>query len=116
MGLAEGARFLAGEHDFRGFASSGQVKPHYRCQVTHARWEARRNAEGFIFDIEADRFLHHMVRFLVGTMVDIGRGRRPASDIELLLARRDRVKASPPAPPEGLYLMEVTYPQPGPKA
>lgn len=115
-GLAEGAHFLGGEHDFRGFASAGPVKPHYRCRVTHAHWEARRNAEGFIFDIEADRFLHHMVRFLVGTMVDIGRGRRPASDIERLLARRDSVKVSSLAPPEGLYLMEVTYPQPGSNA
>lgn len=110
--LAAGARALHGEHDFRSFAAKGQIKPHYRCRVTLAQWEARRNAEGFIFDIEADRFLHRMVRFLVGTMVDVGRGRRPAEDIALLLARHDNSLASPPAPPEGLYLMGVTYPQP----
>ena len=109
--LAAAARVLVGEHDFRAFAAKGQVKPHYRCRVTDARWEARRNAEGFIFDIEADRFLHRMVRFLVGTMVDAGRGRRPTEDIELLLARCDNSLASPPAPPEGLYLMGVSYAQ-----
>lgn len=107
--LAAAAGFVPGEHDFRAFAARGQVKPHYRCRVSEARWEARRNQEGFIFDIEADRFLHRMIRFLVGTMVDIGRGRRPADDMEMLLATHDNSRASPPAPPEGLYLMGVRY-------
>lgn len=109
-GMTAAASSLVGEHDFRSFAAKGQVKPHYRCRVKVAAWEKRRNDEGLIFDIEADRFLHRMVRFLVGTMVDVGRGRRPADDITVLLARRNNALASPPAPPEGLYLMRVTYP------
>ena len=62
------------------------------------------------FTIEADRFLHHMVRFLVGAMVDIALGRRPVSDFSRLLAATDNQAASPPAPPQGLYLVAVHYP------
>jgi tRNA pseudouridine38-40 synthase len=108
--LATCARALIGEHDFRGFAAAGQVKPHYRCRVALAAWAPRADGAGMTFMIEADRFLHHMVRFLVGTMVDIALGRRPASDFPRLLAATDNRAASPPAPPQGLYLMRVQYP------
>jgi len=109
--LAAGADALPGEHDFRAFAAVGQEKPHYRCTVTRAKWAARPDGQGFIFTIDADRFLHRMVRFLVGTMVDAARGRRPADDVARLLTRTDNREASPPAPPEGLYLVHVDYPQ-----
>ena len=62
------------------------------------------------FHVEADRFLHHMVRMLVGTMVDVGLDRRPLSDIEALLERGDNSETSPPAPPQGLYFVAATYP------
>jgi tRNA pseudouridine38-40 synthase len=62
------------------------------------------------FHVEADRFLHHMVRMLVGTMVDVGLGRRPLGDIEALLERGDNSETSPPAPPQGLYFVAATYP------
>lgn len=108
--LATCAGALIGEHDFRGFAAAGQVKPHYRCRVALAEWAPRADGAGMTFTIEADRFLHHMVRFLVGTMVDIALGRRPASDFSRLLAATDNRAASPPAPPQGLYLVCVRYP------
>ena len=63
-----------------------------------------------MFTVEADRFLHHMVRFIVGTMVDIALGRRPPADFPRLLAATDNLAASPPAPPQGLYLVAVRYP------
>lgn len=109
--LASAAEQLLGEHDFRAFSAVGQIKPHYRCRVQVSRWDARPGAEGFIFTIEADRFLHRMVRFLVGTMVDVGRGRRPPADIPRLLASTSNAEASPPAPPQGLYLAGARYPQ-----
>jgi tRNA pseudouridine38-40 synthase len=109
--LESAAGQLLGEHDFRAFSAVGQRKPHYRCRVMVSRWDARPNAQGFIFTIEADRFLHRMVRFLVGTMVDVGRGRRPPADIPRLLASTSNAKASPPAPPQGLYLAGARYPQ-----
>ncbi len=102
---------ILGEHDFRGFSAVGQEKPHYRCTVTSAQWRERSDAEGFIFEIEANRFLHHMVRFLVGMMVDVARARRPAQDVARLLAEKNNKNASPPAPPEGLYLLGAQYPQ-----
>jgi tRNA pseudouridine38-40 synthase len=102
---------VTGEHDFRGFCAVGQDKPHYRCKITTAEWYERANGEGFIFEIEADRFLHHMVRFLVGTMVDVARGRRPEQDVSRLLTDKNNKNASPPAPPEGLYFLGARYPQ-----
>ena len=62
------------------------------------------------FTIEADRFVHRMVRFLVGAMVDVALHRRPPSDFTALLAATDNQAASPPAPPQGLYLVAVRYP------
>ena len=101
---------LAGQHDFRAFAAVGEPKPHYDCTITEARWDAR-DGRGFRFVIAADRFLHHMVRLLVGTMVDIGLGRRPVSDFEGLLARRDNRETSPPAPAAGLFFVSARYPE-----
>ncbi|HEX9580396.1 MAG TPA: tRNA pseudouridine(38-40) synthase TruA [Gemmatimonadales bacterium] len=109
--LAAAAAPLLGEHDFRAFAAVGQAKAHHRCRMLVARWETRPAGEGFIFTVEADRFLHRMVRFLVGTMVEVGRGRRPASDVARLLASTSNADTSPPAPPEGLYLVGARYPQ-----
>jgi tRNA pseudouridine38-40 synthase len=108
--LDRGAERILGSHEFRAFAAKGQARPHYRCEVRRARWMDR-NGAGVCFEIEADRFLHHMVRFLVGTMVDIGLGRRPVQDMSELLARSDNDETSPPAPPQGLYFIAAEYPK-----
>jgi len=108
--LAGAAQTLVGEHDFRGLAAAGQVKPHYRSRVALAEWAPRTDGAGVTFTIEADRFLHRMVRFLVGAMVDVALGRRPLSDLPRLLSATDNQAASPPAPPQGLYLEAVRYP------
>jgi tRNA pseudouridine38-40 synthase len=108
--LARAAETLIGEHDFRGLASRGSTDPDCRCRVALAQWADRPDDAGVTFTIEADRFVHHMVRFLVGTMVDIALGRRPLSDLATLLAATDNQEASPPAPPQGLYLVAVRYP------
>jgi tRNA pseudouridine38-40 synthase len=109
--LAGAAELVIGEHDFRGLASQGGApKPHYRCRVALAEWAPRADGAGMVFTIEADRFVHHMVRFLVGAMIDIALHRRPLSDFSALLAATDNQAASPPAPPQGLYLMAVRYP------
>jgi tRNA pseudouridine38-40 synthase len=59
--------------------------------------------------VVANRFLHHMVRYMVGTMVDVARGRRPPDDIDALLRGQTGVTTSPPAPAAGLYLTRVLY-------
>jgi tRNA pseudouridine38-40 synthase len=103
------ARAFRGEHDFRAFSAKGD-KPHHRCRVSLAHWEPRQESRGVSFQVEADRFLHHMVRMMVGTLVDIGLGRRPVQDIELLLQRGDNAATSPPAPAHGLYFVAARYP------
>ncbi len=110
--LRRTAEAILGEHDFRGLAATGggTAKAHYHSRVALAEWALRADGAGVSFTIEADRFLHHMVRFLVGAMVDIALGRRPQSDLPRLLTAMDNQAASPPAPPQGLYLVAVHYP------
>jgi tRNA pseudouridine38-40 synthase len=108
--LRAGAMLLHGMHDFRAFAVSGQAKRHYRCRIVTAEWSERSAGRGVSFHVEADRFLHHMVRMLVGTMVDVGLGRRPLSDMDMLLETGDNQRTSPPAPPQGLYFVRAGYP------
>jgi tRNA pseudouridine38-40 synthase len=108
--LQAAADAIQGEHDFTALSAVGQEKPHYRCRITTAEWTERQNQEGFTFTVEADRFLHRMVRFLVGVMVDVGRARRPLEDITHLLQSDTNREASKPAPPEGLYFVAAHYP------
>ena len=108
--MAAAAGQIRGSHDFRPFAAKGPARPHYHCVVGTAEWSRRREVPGLRFEILADRFLHHMVRMLVGTMVDIGLDRRPVTDMEALLARTDNDDTSPPAPPQGLYFQAAEYP------
>lgn len=107
--LTHAAADLTGEHDFRAFAVKSGPRPHYRCTVREAVWRERQDAPGVVFEIAADRFLHHMVRFLVGTMVDIGLERRPPSDMAALLRRTENDETSPPAPPQGLFFLSAEY-------
>jgi tRNA pseudouridine38-40 synthase len=108
--LRAAAQALLGEHCFRALSARDGGKEHYRCRIHEALWLDREDAPGLEFWVTADRFLRHMVRFLVGTMVDIARGRRPASDLPKLLGAADNHEASPPAPPHGLFLVGVRYP------
>ena len=107
--LREAAAPLPGPHSFRAFAKAGQPERGERCVVREARWEAWPPL-GLRFVITADRYLHHMVRYLVGTMVEMARGRRPVEDMQALLSGAPGVETSPPAPPEGLFLARVEYP------
>jgi tRNA pseudouridine38-40 synthase len=108
--LQEAAAAVRGEHEFRAFAAKGEPKPHYRCRLRLSEWRERADGRGCSFHVAADRFLHHMVRMMVGTMVDMGLGRRPVADMTALLAREDNSETSPPAPPEGLYFVSALYP------
>ncbi len=108
--LQEEAAALIEEHTFRAFAvaRTAPIDDHHRCVIHHARWMERDG--GWVFEIAANRFLHHMVRFLVGTMIDVGQGRRPRGTIARLLVAADNADTSAPAPAQGLSLREVTYP------
>ncbi len=108
--LAAAAALLPGEKSFAAFARAGQEKRGDRCRVAEARWVPW--GLGLEFAIVANRFLHRMVRYLVGTMVDVARGRRPLDDMRAMLAGDGRGPVtSPPAPAAGLFLRDVRYPE-----
>lgn len=108
--LVEAAGAIHGDHCFRAFAVKGTApeSDDHRCIVRRAEWVERTGGLSFI--IEANRFLHHMVRFLVGTMLDVASGRRDIAIIPKLLIAADNHEVSPPAPAYGLYLERVEYP------
>ncbi|HVO92746.1 MAG TPA: tRNA pseudouridine(38-40) synthase TruA [Terriglobales bacterium] len=98
---------LIGEHDFSSFRAAG-------CEAGHPvrkvyRTSLNQRDELLIYTIEATAFLRHMVRNIVGTLVEVGRGARTAESFNELLKMRDRTKAGPTAPPHGLFLVEVKY-------
>jgi tRNA pseudouridine38-40 synthase len=104
------AEELTGEHTFRGFAVQGTAPEtdDHRCTVLHARW--REDGTSLTFEVRANRFLHHMVRFLVGTMLEIASGRRPKEDFSRLLNSDNNSDVSAPAPAHALFLENVEYP------
>ncbi|MEO8620686.1 MAG: tRNA pseudouridine(38-40) synthase TruA [bacterium] len=108
--LDASALLAVGEHCFRAFAVRGTAPAgdDHRCHITHAQWGER--IGGLVFEIEANRFLHHMVRFLMGTMTDIATGKRPLSDMSVLLDATTNDDVSPPAPAHALFLDVVRYP------
>jgi len=106
--LAAASQPLIGRHSFEAFAKAGQPERGYICTVSRAVWSPW--DLGVQLDITADRYLHHMVRYLVGTMMDVARGRRPLADVSQLLTGTTDMTTSPPAPPEGLFLARVEYP------
>ncbi|HZK77963.1 MAG TPA: tRNA pseudouridine(38-40) synthase TruA [Gemmatimonadaceae bacterium] len=108
--LDQGAQLILGDNCFRGFAVKGTApeSDNHRCNIFEAKWLDRDG--GVAFFVRANRFLHHMVRFLVGTMLDVASGRRAISDISELLEAPDNRAVSPPVPSHGLYLEKVEYP------
>jgi len=99
---------LIGEHDFSSFRSTGTPTRTQVRKVERAEW--RRSRSGLIrFEIEANGFLKQMVRAIVGTLVEVGKGKVSADGFQKILASKDRKKAGPTAPAHGLFLIEVKY-------
>lgn len=109
--LQEAAALIPGDRSYAAFAKAGQPERGTRCRVEEALWEPWDDL-GLRFRITANRYLHHMVRYLVGTMVEVARGLRPPDDMAELLQNPDtELTTSPPAPAEGLFLSRVDYPR-----
>jgi tRNA pseudouridine38-40 synthase len=98
---------IMGDHDFESFCKYDADVKDFRCTVTTSIWRATPGL--YHYEIRANRFLHGMVRALVGTMIDVGRGFIPVASFKDILAARDRRKAGMAAPPQGLFLEEVVY-------
>jgi tRNA pseudouridine38-40 synthase len=136
--LQKSARLFEGRHDFLSFAATDpdlasrdldeEAKPDERPlprpgftieppttatvkTIFSSIWETRPSPEGelLVYRVRGSGFLHHMVRNLMGTMLDVGRGRTRADEIPGILAARNRVAAGPTAPAQGLFLHSVEY-------
>jgi tRNA pseudouridine38-40 synthase len=102
------AQALLGENDFTSFRT-------VHCQAPHARRDlqrisVRRDGDVLEIDVQANAFLHHMVRNIVGSLIEVGAGERPRAWIAEVLAARDRTMAGPTAPPQGLVFNGPLYP------
>jgi tRNA pseudouridine38-40 synthase len=106
--MQEASRAIPGEHDFAAFRSARSLNHTTVREITRAAWR-NEGAQTLVFEIAGKGFLRYMVRSLVGTLVEIGRGQRPAGDIARLLAAPDRSQAGRTAPARGLFLMKVDY-------
>ncbi len=105
--MRQEAQALLGRHDLRAFPKTGS--PITQTRRTISDIAIRRTRNGVVIDIEADGFLYGMVRRIVGTLIDVGRGRRPPGTIARILKTQDRDLVGPTVPPQGLTLMKVTY-------
>jgi tRNA pseudouridine38-40 synthase len=118
--MQQAASLVLGTHDYSSFAA---VDPDRTARmalnseidnvrtVTHSAW--REQDDLLVYTVRGDGFLHHMVRNLVGTFLEIGRGQRRATDLPQLLASRSRMVAGATAPAHGLFLHSVSYPESG---
>jgi tRNA pseudouridine38-40 synthase len=115
--MNEAARELLGEHDFASFqATGGNIKTSTRTMTRSIWTEEPLSGDGRVltYEIAGTGFLKYMVRTVVGTLVEVGDGRRTPASLRDLLVSRDRATAGPTAPPTGLYLVRVDYDAAGP--
>jgi tRNA pseudouridine38-40 synthase len=122
--MAEAARLFAGEHDFTSFAASSgseeDDKDRNMIRVIHSSEivresgspEAEPDREEISYVVRGQSFLRYMVRKIVGTLIEVGKGRLAPADILQLFELRDRSRSGPTVPPEGLYLVAIEFPDP----
>ncbi len=111
--MAQAAQFFQGEHDFTSFAGAdGQDDEETQSVVrvifrSRLLWRPRTSM--LVYEVTGNGFLHHMVRNMVGTLIEVGRGKLAPRDVPRILAARDRTQAGPTAPAQGLCLVKVEY-------
>lgn len=107
--MHDAAQALLGEHDFSSFRASGCQAKHPIREVQYIQVSRHGN---FVFvDIKANAFLHHMVRNIVGTLLEVGRLEQSVEWVSQLLAQKDRTQAGITAPADGLYFVNAFFPQ-----
>jgi len=96
--------------DYRDFTSFSKLHTDVKtnnCSITHAEWTQQ--GDEWVFTIQADRFLRNMVRAIVGTLFEVGRGRISVEDFKAIIEAKDRCKAGTSVPAHGLYLVDIQY-------
>jgi tRNA pseudouridine38-40 synthase len=111
--MARAAERLSGHRDFASFASSVEPGETTKCRLE--RVEIVERGELVNVEVTANRFLRKMVRTLVGTLLEVGRGKQPPEWVDDIIEARDRRKAGPVVPPTGLFLVAVEYPGDAPE-
>ena len=101
------ANLLLGKQDFECFSKSKTEVNNFLCEIMQAKWV--KTEEGYSFFITANRFLRNMVRAIVGTLLEIGYGKKEVKDIEHIIASKSRSEAGYSVPAHGLYLVEIGY-------
>lgn len=107
--MNEAAALLLTHKNFESFSKIHTQVNNFLCDITLAEWFEKDGI--LIFSIKSNRFLRGMVRALVGTLLEVGTGKKTVEDFEKIILAQDRSKAGPQAPPEGLFLVEVGYPE-----
>ncbi|MFD2513908.1 tRNA pseudouridine(38-40) synthase TruA [Pontibacter locisalis] len=107
--MNEAAEQLLRHEDFTTFSKVKGDTKHYRCNMYEAVWQQK--GDVLLFTVRANRFLRGMVRLVVGTLVDVGRGKLTVQEFEQVIASKDRSRSSAAAPSEGLFLAKVEYPE-----
>jgi len=111
--MTKAARFLLGEHDWTAFSSArsdteGRVRTVLDCKID-SRWDSRASANILEFEITANGFLRYMVRSIIGTLIEVGRGEKDSDTIQTAIVTGDRSLAGKTAPAHGLTLLRVHY-------
>lgn len=108
MAMNTAADILLGYEDFAAFCKVGSDQKTTKCKLSEAWW--MRHSDYIVFTITADRFLRNMVRAIVGTLMDVGRGKIGVEDVHAIVQSGDRSEAGQSVPAHGLYLTEIIYP------
>jgi len=109
MNLA--AKDLLGKNDFSCFSKSKTQTYTNDCEILKAEWYQK--GDLWVFEVKANRFLRNMVRAMVGTLIEIGQGKRPADSMKDVIASKNRSVAGVSVPAEGLFLTQIEYPEEG---
>lgn len=106
--MIEAASYIEGTHDFKSFQAAGGQEKETTVRTIHSL-NIRRESENVIIEVSGDGFLYNMVRIIVGTLTEVGLGKKRPEDVRKIIESKDRQKAGHTAPAEGLYLVEVYY-------
>ncbi|AMS25821.1 pseudouridine synthase [Bacteroidetes bacterium UKL13-3] len=106
--MNEAAQLLIGKKDFQSFSKVHTQVDNFICDLTFAHWDIQ--GEKLVFTITANRFLRNMVRAIVGTLMEVGKGKLSVQDVQDILESKNRCEAGQSVPAQGLFLTRIDYP------